>query len=65
LTDPLLRMVCVNLSPAFTLHVVEPSGTRLADLLIASTAATNGLPLYTRNPADFSGLEQIVTVIAV
>lgn len=41
------------------------SRTRLADLLIASTAAANGLPLYTRNPADFSGLEQIVAVIAV
>ena len=38
---------------------------RLADLLIAATAAANGLPLYTRNPADFSGLEQIVTVVAV
>lgn len=41
------------------------SRTRLAELLIASTAAANSLPLYTRNPADFSGLEQIVTVIAV
>ncbi|HUG79602.1 MAG TPA: type II toxin-antitoxin system VapC family toxin [Burkholderiales bacterium] len=41
------------------------SRTRLADLLIASTAAANGLPLYTRNPADFAGLEQLVTVIAV
>jgi len=41
------------------------SRTRLADLLIASTAAANGLPLYTRNAADFAGLEQIVTVIAV
>lgn len=41
------------------------SRTRLADPLIASTAATNGLPLYTRNPADFAGLEQIVTVITV
>ena len=41
------------------------SRSRLADLLIASTAAANGLPLYTRNPADFSGLEQIVTVKAV
>ena len=39
--------------------------TRLADLLIASTAAANGLPLYTRNPTDFAGLEQVVTVIAV
>lgn len=41
------------------------SRTRLADLLIASTATANGLPLYTRNPADFAGLGQIVTVIAV
>ena len=41
------------------------SRTRLADLLIASTAIANGLPLYTRNPADFASLEQIVTVVAV
>lgn len=38
---------------------------RLGDLLIASTAAANSLPLYTRNPTDFVGLEDIVTVIAV
>jgi predicted nucleic acid-binding protein len=41
------------------------SRTRLADLLIASTAAANGLRLYTRNPADFTGLEQIITIVAV
>lgn len=39
--------------------------SRLADLLIASIAASNGLPLYTRNPNDFVGLEQIVTVKVV
>ena len=33
------------------------SRTRLADLLIAATAAANGLPLYTRNPNDFAGLD--------
>ena len=38
---------------------------RLADLLIASTAAANALPLYTRNPGDFVGLEEIVTVVEV
>ncbi len=38
---------------------------RLADLLIAATAAANGLPLYTRNPSDFAGLEAIVKVKAV
>lgn len=39
--------------------------TRLANLLIASTAAANGLPLYTRNPSDFIGLDRLVTVIAL
>ncbi|MDE3156898.1 MAG: type II toxin-antitoxin system VapC family toxin [Acidobacteriota bacterium] len=38
---------------------------RLADLLIAATAVANGLPVYTRNPKDFAGLEGIVTVVAV
>ena len=41
------------------------SRARLADLLIASTAAVNGLPLYTRNPTDFAGLEQIIAIIPV
>jgi hypothetical protein len=38
---------------------------RLADLMIASVAAANRLPLLTRNPTDFVGLESMVTVIAV
>lgn len=41
------------------------SRTRMADLLIASTAAAHGLPLYTRNPDDFAGLEGVVGVVAV
>ncbi|MEU9830595.1 type II toxin-antitoxin system VapC family toxin [Streptosporangium sp. NPDC048047] len=36
---------------------------RLADLLIASVAAANGLPLVTRNPDDFAGLESQIQVI--
>jgi hypothetical protein len=39
--------------------------SRFADLLIASTAVANGLSLYTRNPDDFLGLEDVVTVVAV
>lgn len=39
--------------------------SRLADLLIASTAVANGFTMYTRNPADFSGLEHVVAVVAV
>ena len=38
---------------------------RLADLLIASTAASRGLPLYTRNPRDFEGLEELLAVEAL
>lgn len=41
------------------------SRTRVADLLIAATAAANGLDLYTRNPKDFAGLDRIVTVVGV
>jgi predicted nucleic acid-binding protein len=36
---------------------------RLADLMIASTAIANELPLYTLNPADFVGLERVVRVV--
>jgi predicted nucleic acid-binding protein len=38
---------------------------RLADLLIASIALANGLPLLTRNPKDFVGVDNRVRVIAV
>lgn len=41
------------------------SRARLAELLIASTAAAHGLALYTRNPDDFAGLDEVVTVFAV
>jgi predicted nucleic acid-binding protein len=43
----------------------QSSRARLADLLIASTAAANGLPLYTRNPADFDALKKILKIISV
>ena len=42
----------------------QPRG-RLADLLIASVAAANRLPLYTRNPNDFAGLDSLISVITV
>ena len=41
------------------------SRARLADLLIAATAAANGLPLYTRNPADFDALKRILKVVSL
>lgn len=38
---------------------------RVADLMIAATAIAEGLPLYTTNPADFSGLDTLVRIISV
>jgi hypothetical protein len=43
----------------------QSSRSRFADLLIASTAAANNLPLYTRNPDDFRALKEIVKVVAI
>ena len=48
-----------------TKAIGRSSRTRFADLLIAATAAANGLPLYTRNPNDFAGLDHLLTVVAV
>jgi predicted nucleic acid-binding protein len=41
------------------------SRTRVADLLIAATAVANSIPLYTRNPSDFAGLDRVLRVIAL
>ena len=38
---------------------------RFADLLIAAVAVAEGLPLLTRHPADFAGLEGLVVVVPV
>jgi predicted nucleic acid-binding protein len=40
-------------------------GRRALDLLIAATALAAELPLYTRNPDDFDGLDGLVEVVAV
>jgi predicted nucleic acid-binding protein len=42
----------------------KPRG-RVADLMIAGIAAANKLPLFTTNPADYRGLESVVTVVPV
>ena len=39
--------------------------SRVADLLIAAVAHANDLPLYTRNPNDFVGVEALVQVEAI
>lgn len=38
---------------------------RRIDLMVGAIAASRGLPLYTRNPDDFEGLQRGLTVVAV
>jgi predicted nucleic acid-binding protein len=40
-------------------------GPRAVDLLIAAAAHASSLPLYTRNPDDFRGLEDLVDIVTV
>jgi predicted nucleic acid-binding protein len=39
--------------------------SRFADLLIAATAHSNRLDLYSRNAEDFTGLDGLVRVVAI
>ena len=38
---------------------------RAVDLMIAAVACSLELPLYTRNPSDFTALEGLIDVIAI
>jgi predicted nucleic acid-binding protein len=38
---------------------------RVTDLMIAAIAIAEDLPLFTTNPGDFSGLDQLLTVVPV
>lgn len=40
-------------------------GRRAVDLLIGASALAARLPLYTRNPSDFGGLERLIEVVEV
>jgi predicted nucleic acid-binding protein len=38
---------------------------RITDLMIASTAIAEGLPLYTTNPDDYAGLDSLLPTVGV
>lgn len=38
---------------------------RIADLMIASIAIAEELPLFTTNPKDFAGLDRLLTIVPV
>jgi hypothetical protein len=50
---------------ALTIAANRDPRPRRIDLMIAATAAAHRLPLYTRNPDDFKGLTNAVTIIAI
>jgi predicted nucleic acid-binding protein len=50
---------------AFIIAAGQSPRPRRLDLMIAATALVNELPLYTRNPKDFSALESAMSIVAV
>lgn len=69
LFDPMPLDAAASRSFGLVVAAVVTTGrrhrSRMADLLIAATAHANGLTLYTRNPRDFDGLEDLLTVVRV
>ena len=43
----------------------EPRGAQSIDLMIAATAPSAGLPLYTRNHTVFAGLHDLIDIVPV
>jgi predicted nucleic acid-binding protein len=62
--DPAAARLFGQISAAVRAVGREPR-KRASDLMIAATAASNQLPLYTANPDDFKGAESFVEVVGV
>jgi predicted nucleic acid-binding protein len=43
----------------------KPRRDRVVDLYAAATALPRGLPLFTRNRADYSGVLDLIEIVAV
>jgi predicted nucleic acid-binding protein len=50
---------------AVVAHGRTARGARTVDLLIAAIAAATELPLWTRNPDELTGLDGLVSIVAV
>lgn len=50
---------------ALTMAANRDPRPRRMDLMIAAVASSRGLPLYTRNHADFKGLESVVRTVPI
>ncbi len=59
--DPLQQKT----QPVIHAKGTKARGGRALELMIAATALAHDLPLYTRNPKDFSSLRDLVTIVAV
>ena len=55
----------VRICAAVTAAGRKARGARAVDLLVAATACAASLPLYTRNGADFEGLDERIDVVVV
>jgi predicted nucleic acid-binding protein len=54
-----------RVSAAILVDGRKPRGGRTLDFLIAATALSVGLPLFTRNPGDFASLAGLLEIVAV
>lgn len=62
--DTDVAMIYGRLTRAVTQAGRQPRN-RIADLMIAATAAAADVPLYTSNADDFVGLEQLVEIVVL
>jgi predicted nucleic acid-binding protein len=54
-----------RINAAVTAAGRKARGPRAVDLLIAAAAHASSLPLYTRHPGDFQGLERLLDIVTV
>lgn len=61
--DPACARAYGVVSAAVQAKGSKPRGGRAIDLMIAATALAHDLPLYTLNPKDLQGLEELIEIV--